>query len=101
MRKVKQRAPATPLSQVLGFLVRSRGLCVDRGPYVFIFGSPIKWLRVLKPEFDFLGFDEARRLVAAADGDWSTMILEAIRTGLRQGELLALRWDDVDLVAGA
>ena len=28
------------------------------------------------------------------------MILLALRTGLRQGELLASRWDDVDLVTG-
>ena len=28
------------------------------------------------------------------------MIMLGLRTGLRQGELLALRWDDVDLVAG-
>jgi hypothetical protein len=27
------------------------------------------------------------------------MIMLAMRTSLRQGELLALRWDDVDLVA--
>src|SRR5437763_492859 len=31
---------------------------------------------------------------------WRTMILVALRTGMRQGELLALRWEDVDLVAG-
>ena len=28
------------------------------------------------------------------------MITLALKTGLRQGELLALSWDDVDLVAG-
>ena len=28
------------------------------------------------------------------------MIILALKTGLRQGELLALRWEDVDLVAG-
>lgn len=60
----------------------------------------VEWLKTAKPEFDFLDFDEAERLVAAADGEWRTMILVALRTGMRQGELLALRWEDVDLVAG-
>lgn len=60
----------------------------------------IEWLRVPKSQFDFLTFDELRRLVTAADGEWTTMVLLAARTGLRQGELLALRWEDCDLVAG-
>jgi len=59
-----------------------------------------EWLRVLPPEFDFLDFDEANRLVAAAEGQLRTMLLTALRTGMRHGELLALRWQDVDLVAG-
>jgi len=49
---------------------------------------------------DFLDFDEADHLIEGADGEWRTMILVAIRTGLRQGELLGLRWVDVDLSAG-
>lgn len=59
----------------------------------------IEWLRNDRPDFDFLDFEEADRLVAGADdaGDWRAMIHVALRTGLRQGELLALRWDDVDL----
>jgi integrase len=61
---------------------------------------PVKWLRVPPAGFDFLTFDEAARLLAAAEPEWRTMILVALRTGLRQGELLALSWDDVDLVAG-
>jgi integrase len=57
-----------------------------------------EWLKVPESEFDFLSFDESPRLLAAADAEWRTMILVGLRTGLRQGELLALRWDDVDLV---
>ncbi len=60
----------------------------------------VEWLKNEKPEFDFFTFDEAKRLVAAADGEWRTMILVALRTGMRIGELLALQWQDVDLVAG-
>ena len=45
-------------------------------------------------------FDEADRLVAAAEGEWRTMILVAMRTGMCVGELLGLRWVDVDLSVG-
>ena len=60
----------------------------------------VEWLRPPKPDFDFFTFEESQRLLDAADGEWRTMILVALRTGLRFGELLALRWQDVDLVAG-
>jgi integrase len=60
----------------------------------------VDWLKVPRPEFDFLDFDEADRLVAAADAEWRTMILVALRTGMRVGELLGLRWADVDLAGG-
>jgi len=60
----------------------------------------VMWLRAPKPEFDFLTFEEADRLVATADGEWQAMIVVALRTGMRQGELLGLRWEDADLVAG-
>lgn len=52
-------------------------------------------------EFDFLAFDESDRLIAAAGDDaYGMMIKLGLRTGLRRGELRALRWQDVDLVAG-
>ena len=60
----------------------------------------IAWIKIPPAEFDFLDFDEADRLVAAADGEWRTMILVAMRIGMRMGELLGLRWVDVDLAAG-
>jgi len=45
-----------------------------------------------------LSADEARRLLEAARGDrLEALYVLAIYTGMRQGELLALKWEDVDL----
>jgi integrase len=60
----------------------------------------IGFMKVPEPPFRFLTFDEARALLAAVDAEWRPMVLVALRTGLRIGELLALRWEDVDLSKG-
>lgn len=59
----------------------------------------VEWLHAEKPGFDFLTFDELDRVLAAAAPEWAPMIEIASKTGMRQGELLGLRWEDVDLVA--
>ena len=42
--------------------------------------------------------EEAQRIVAAADATrWGPFVRFAVATGMRRGELLALRWADVDL----
>lgn len=93
-RKLSKKTINNHLSVLRRLLVvaKKRGI-IDAVP-------EIEWLRAPDPEFDFLDFEEAERLLAAADGEWRTMILVALRTGMRQGELLALRWEDVDLVKG-
>lgn len=60
----------------------------------------IRWMVCPEPDFDYLTFDEADRLVAAAEPAWRPMLIVALNTGLRLGELTALQWDCVDLVAG-
>src|SRR5262249_38949999 len=61
----------------------------------------VGFLRVAEPAIDFLTFEEAPLLLASADpGPWRTMILLGLRAGLRQGEILALEWPDVDLARG-
>lgn len=56
---------------------------------------------VYSGEFDTYDRDEIERLaVAASDDQDAAMYRVAAFTGLRQGELLALRWSDVDFVDG-
>lgn len=59
----------------------------------------VRQLKTTTPEYDFLTFDEAARLVDAVEPSFVTMVLVALKTGLRQGELLELKWNDADLVA--
>src|SRR5690606_37530855 len=79
------------LSKILGY-AEEAGDMPTRPP-------KIRRLKVPKPDFDFLDFDEAERLEKAArraPEPWRAMIPTALWTGWRLGELRALRWDDVD-----
>jgi integrase len=62
----------------------------------------VERLPTADPEFDFLDFEEAEQLIAGAEPEpeWQRAIIVAIHTGLRRGELMALRWEDVDLRVG-
>lgn len=51
-------------------------------------------------EYVFLTVEQTRMLVALAPPRYAAMIHTAVWSGLRIGELLALRWVDVDLEAG-
>jgi integrase len=57
--------------------------------------------RAVRHEIRALTTDEARALLAACEGErLGALYVLALTTGMRRGELLALRWRDVDLVEG-
>ena len=56
--------------------------------------------RTLKRPHCFLTMEQVRRLIAASEEPVHTIVLLAAMTGLRIGEILALRWGRVNLTAG-
>ncbi|MDP2630223.1 MAG: tyrosine-type recombinase/integrase, partial [Candidatus Uhrbacteria bacterium] len=58
----------------------------------------MKFLKVPPSKFDFLSEDECGQLLAAiSDQFWYSMVLTAMKTGLRLSELIGLRWEDMSL----
>ncbi|HEY1707192.1 MAG TPA: tyrosine-type recombinase/integrase [Rhizomicrobium sp.] len=56
----------------------------------------VAWLKCPPPRTDYLTPDECTRLLQHSDGVIGEMILTALRTGMRQGELKGLQWDSLD-----
>jgi integrase len=69
---------------------------ISRNPAALVDGP-----RVERYEIQPLSLDEARTFLAAIKGDrLQALYSVALTMGLRQGEALGLRWQDVDLSAG-
>jgi len=97
--KLKDEYDPKSVNNQLAVLRKLLAVAVDWGRLKHV--PALKWLlRAPPPTFDFLTFEEAERLVAGSSPEWRAMIVVALKTGLRHGELLALRWEDIDLVAG-
>jgi integrase len=61
----------------------------------------VKAPQVKRKEFTPLSVEESKKLFEAAKGDrFETLYTLAVSTGMRQGELLGLKWEDVDLDRG-
>ena len=83
----KKQSTKTPLDKI-------QDVAVEWGMLEVL--PKFKWLKVPQQEFKYFDIEQAQALLAKADAQWRPMILTALRAGLRQGELLGLRWQDVD-----
>ena len=97
VREASGRREGKDAQNQLAVLSKLLNLAVELG--VVQQAPRVRGVRVEQPEFEFLDFEEAERIVAAARPDWRAFIITGLRTGLRVGELLALKWEDVDLKA--
>jgi len=57
----------------------------------------IKKIKVVAKKIDFLTEDELESLLDNSEGHLKEMILLAARTGLRFGELIGLKWENINL----
>ncbi|MCB9705529.1 MAG: site-specific integrase [Myxococcales bacterium] len=93
-RKGGPKSPKT-INNVLTTLRSMLNLALD---YELIDRVPrFRMEKVHRPDPSFLEEAEVKRLIAATPAEWRLVVFTAVRTGLRRGELMGLRWEDVHL----
>jgi integrase len=86
------RSMLTPLSRLFSHAVRRDVIAVNPISKLDRTERPGSWMR----EQRVLNRDEIGRLLDAAPPQYRTLLATAVLSGLRQSELLALRWRDID-----
>ena len=92
-KQLKRLMPKT-INNQLGTLAKCLKTAIEWGELEKM--PIIRPLRSDPAEFDYLNEEEAKRLLDASDGFYYTAILIALHTGVRLGELMALKWVNVD-----
>ncbi len=66
----------------------------------YLDSNPVQYVELPRgeeTEMDVLTLEEIRRLLEAQEEPLKTLLLTAVLTGMRQGELFGLQWPDVDV----
>ena len=94
--KEKRLSPATT-NRHLAMLSSMFNKGVEWGLVVENSTRGIKPLRENGARVRFLDQDEIHRLIEAASEDFRPILMTALHSGMRRGEILNLKWGDVDL----
>jgi integrase len=101
LEKLKQGFAWETTNHLRHLLSKVMGTAVN---WDYVPNNPVRGVkmpeRTLKRPHRFLTAEEVRRLIAASKEPIHTIVLLATMTGLRIGEILALRWGRVDLLRG-
>jgi integrase len=97
-RKLEEGAAPGSVRQLHAVLRRALGEAHRIGLVPRNVATLVKVPKPIRHDMQVLSPDEARILLAAVEGDrLEALYVLALTTGMRIGELLALRWTDVDL----
>lgn len=101
LEKLKQGFAWETTNHLRHLLSKVMGTAVN---WDYILSNPVRGVkmpeRTLKRPHRFLTADEVRRLIGASKEPARTITLLAAMTGLRIGEILALRWGRIDFIRG-
>ncbi|MBM4396156.1 MAG: site-specific integrase [Deltaproteobacteria bacterium] len=97
--KLKTLSPKT-VNNILACLKKLFNSAVEWGRLEFNPIARVKKLHEPEYEWDFLTRDESEAFLAELDSRWFPLFATLLWTGMRIGEALALRWDDIEWRSG-